>query len=254
MTCSRRACGSSAPILRQVPTSAPKRSTGRCGSPRTGVSSRQSPSSSNSMSTAIPWAGSCTQRRSASGWPSTPTQISRRTPQIEGPFRGPLENLKELSLMRISALSRFALVSVVVALAFVAGAAADTQTENVYVDGQTYAINTGAAVVFDASPGLLEQSSPMYLIGFTVVPGTTGPITLPSGYQPQNNGLPSPVPYHDHVLTGAPGLGTSGTAGDYAAPLRHVWRPFETSPPRERVSGKGRRRPWSSHNVKGGAA
>jgi hypothetical protein len=124
--------------------------------------------------------------------------------------------------MRISVLFSFALVSVVVALAFVSGAAADTRTENVYVDGQTYAINTGAAVVFDASPDLLEQSSPMYLIGFTVRPGTTGPITLPSGYQPQNNGLPSPVPYHDHVLTGAPGLGTSGTAGDYGASLRLV--------------------------------
>jgi hypothetical protein len=124
--------------------------------------------------------------------------------------------------MRVSALFMFALVPVVAALAFAAGAVANTQTENVYVDAQTYSINTGAAVVFDASPGLLEQSSPMYLIGFSVVPGTTGPITLPSGYQPQNNGLPSPVPYHDHVLAGAPGLGTSGTAGDYGAPLRIV--------------------------------
>jgi hypothetical protein len=124
--------------------------------------------------------------------------------------------------MRISVLSSSALILVVVALGFASGAVADTQTENVYVDGQTYAINTGAAVVFDASPGLLEHSSPMYLIGFTVRPGTTGPITLPSGYQPQNNGLPSPVPYHDHVLTGAPGLGTSGTAGNYGAPLQIV--------------------------------
>ena len=63
--------------------------------------------------------------------------------------------------MRISVLSSFALILVVVALGFASGAVADTQTENVYVDGQTYAINTGAAVVFDASPGLLEQSSPM---------------------------------------------------------------------------------------------
>jgi hypothetical protein len=123
--------------------------------------------------------------------------------------------------MRISVLSSFALILVVVALGFASGAVAETQTENVYVDGQTYAINTGAAVVFDAGSGLLEQSSPMFLIGFTVLPGTTGPITLPSGYQPQNNGLPSPVPYHDHVLRGAPGLG-AGTAGDYGAPLRIV--------------------------------
>jgi hypothetical protein len=124
--------------------------------------------------------------------------------------------------MRSKAVTSFALVAVVAALAFVSGAVADPQTENVYTDGQTYAINTRPTVVFDASPGLLAQSSPMYVIGFTVLSGTSGPITLPSGYQPQNNGLPSPVPYHDHVLTGAPGLGTSGTAGDYAAPLRLV--------------------------------
>src|SRR5215204_2700640 len=110
----------------------------------------------------------------------------------------------------------------VTAIAFVPGAAATPLTENVYVDGQTHAINTGAAAVFDASAGLLEQSSPMYLIGFTVLPGTSGPITLPLGYQPQNNGLPSPVPYHDHVLMGAPGLGTSGTAGSHGATLRLV--------------------------------
>src|SRR5436190_15332790 len=102
-----------------------------------------------------------------------------------------------------------------------AGASA-VSTENVYVDGQTYAINTGAAVIFDASEGLLGSASPMYLIGFSVAAGTTGLITLPSGYRPQNNGLPSPVPYHDHVLTGAPGHGTFGTAGDQKAPLRIV--------------------------------
>jgi hypothetical protein len=125
--------------------------------------------------------------------------------------------------MRISALFMFALVSVVAALALAAGAVANTQTENVYVDGQTYEINTGAAIVFDASPGLLEHATPFYIIGFPVAPGTTGPITLPSGYQPQHNGFPpSPIPYHDHVLAGVPGFGTSGTAGDYSAPFRVV--------------------------------
>ena len=124
--------------------------------------------------------------------------------------------------MHIKALTGFALVAILAAFVFVPGSAASPMTENVYVDGQTYAINTNAGVVFDATAGLLEHSSPMYLIGFTVLPGTSGPITLPSGYQPQNNGLPSPVPYHDHVLTGAPGLGASGTAGDYGAPLQIV--------------------------------
>lgn len=46
---------------------------------------------------------------------------------------------------------------------------------------------------------------------------------MPSGYQPQHNRLPpSPIPYHDHVLAGVPGFGTSGTAGDYNAPFRLV--------------------------------
>ena len=91
--------------------------------------------------------------------------------------------------MRISALSSFALISVVATLAFVSGAVADTQTENVYVDGQTYAINTGAAVIFDASPGLLKQSSPMSLDRFHRSAGDDGADHLPSGYQPQNTGF-----------------------------------------------------------------
>src|SRR5215207_1077281 len=125
--------------------------------------------------------------------------------------------------MHITALYGLVAVSVVVALSFASGAVADTRTENVYVAGQTYEINTGAAIVFDASRGLLEDATPFYIIGFPVAPGTTGPITLPSGYQPQHNGFPpSPIPYHDHVLAGAPGFGTSGTADDYNATFRVV--------------------------------
>lgn len=101
--------------------------------------------------------------------------------------------------------------------------AAGPATETVYIQGHTAEINTAAAVIFDASAGLLDQASPIYIIEFPVAAGTTGPITLPSGYQPQHNGFPpSPIPYHDHVLTSAPGLGTSGTAREYTAPLRVV--------------------------------
>src|SRR5215211_1711671 len=125
--------------------------------------------------------------------------------------------------MRINALTNFALLAIVAALAFVSGAVADPLTEKVYTDGQAYEINTGAAVVFDAPAGLLQEASPMYFLEFPVAPGTTGPITLPSGYQPQHNGFPpSPIPYHDHVLISAPGLATSATAGEYMAPLRVV--------------------------------
>jgi len=101
--------------------------------------------------------------------------------------------------------------------------AAGADTETVYVDGHAAAINTRATIIFDPSAGLLDQASPVYIIGFPVAEGTTGPITLPSGYQPQHNGFPpSPIPYHDHVLTSAPGLGTAGTAEQYTAPLRVV--------------------------------
>jgi hypothetical protein len=101
-----------------------------------------------------------------------------------------------------------------------AAAAAATDTELVYADGQTYQM-VGATLVTNASPGLL-RSPPLYVLGFPAS-GTT-PITLPSGYQPQCNPcLQEPVAYHDHLITGAPGLGTSGTAGgDYMAPWRIV--------------------------------
>jgi hypothetical protein len=111
-----------------------------------------------------------------------------------------------------------------------ASAAGPPSAETVYVQGQTAEINTGAAVLFDASAGLLRHASPIYIIGFPVAEGTTGPITLPSGYEPQHNGVPpAPIPYHDHVLAGAPGLGTSGTAGQYGAALRVVEMRYSSS-------------------------
>jgi len=99
-------------------------------------------------------------------------------------------------------------------------------TEDVYIDGQVYNINTGAAVIFDASAGLLQEASPMYFLEFPVAAGTTGPITLPSGYQPQHNGFPpSPIPYHDHVLIAAPGLHGAGEykATERVVRLRYAW-------------------------------
>jgi hypothetical protein len=90
-----------------------------------------------------------------------------------------------------------------------AGSAAEP-TEHIYADGKTYTINTEAAVDLEAPAGVLAQAAPFYIIGFPVAAGTTGPITLPSGYQPQNNGLPAPIPYHDHI------------AADVNNPLRRV--------------------------------
>jgi hypothetical protein len=109
------------------------------------------------------------------------------------------------------------------ALLPIAGAqAAGSTTEQVYYNDATYHIETGGAAIIGADPQLLAHATPMYLIRFPVAPGTTGPITLPSGYQPQSNGLPTPDPYHDHVLVAIPGLGSAGTAGEYKAPLRLV--------------------------------
>ena len=67
--------------------------------------------------------------------------------------------------------------------------------EAVYVDGQTYEINAVSGPIFGAPQSLLDRASPIYILGYPVAAGTTGPITLPSGYQPQHNGFPpSPLP------------------------------------------------------------
>jgi hypothetical protein len=96
-------------------------------------------------------------------------------------------------------------------------ASADPTREHVYVDGQTYQINTVSPPIFDVGQTLLDLASPIYILGYPVPAGTSGPITLPSGYQPQHNGFPpSPIPYHDHVLVALP-----GDVG-YVAPLRVV--------------------------------
>ena len=81
------------------------------------------------------------------------------------------------------------------------GGTTAASTEEVYADGRTSIINTSAATHLEAPAAMIAQADPIYIIGFPVAPGTSGSITLPSGYEPQHNGLPpSPVPYHDHVV------------------------------------------------------
>ena len=123
---------------------------------------------------------------------------------------------------RPSLIATMAAMSLVLLLTAATAALAEPRTESVYAGGQTYQINTRAAVVFDAASGLLQHASPIYIIGFPVAAGTTGPITLPSGYKPQNNGLPSPIPYHDHVLIAAPGQPGYG-APLQVVQLRYTW-------------------------------
>lgn len=78
-----------------------------------------------------------------------------------------------------------------------------------YYNGRTvFFVSAGTLV--DAPPSLLEHAPPIYLLTFPVAPGTTAPITLPSGYQPQENGnMQAPAPWHDHLLPAIPGAGYS---------------------------------------------
>src|SRR5215208_5441660 len=126
-----------------------------------------------------------------------------------------------MTVLRKSAAA--ALATAAIAVLAISGAhATGSMTEEVYFEDATYQIETGGAAIIGANPNLLAQAAPMYLIRFPVAPGTTGPIALPSGYQPQSNGLPTPDPYHDHVLAAIPGLGSAGGADGYKAPLRLV--------------------------------
>ena len=85
------------------------------------------------------------------------------------------------------------------------------------------------------SPGLLKNANDLYIAAYMPLPAgcditnpsTCGPETLPGGFQPNCNpcfhgGPLNNFPYHDHVLDGAPGAGTQGTAGNFTAPW-HVF-------------------------------
>ncbi len=82
----------------------------------------------------------------------------------------------------------------------------------------------------ETMPNAYAHAEELYLVTYqqpTVPQPGAGPITLPSGYQPQCNpcfhpGLPAPFVYHDHVITGAPGMGTNGTAGQYKGPWKII--------------------------------
>lgn len=79
-------------------------------------------------------------------------------------------------------------------------------------------------------PNAYAHAEELYMVVYpqmtTPAPGA-GPITLPSGYQPQCNpcfspGLLPAFVYHDHVITGDPGMGNQGTAGEYEAPWKII--------------------------------
>jgi hypothetical protein len=101
-------------------------------------------------------------------------------------------------------------------------AASAPERETAWANGQAWTL-LEPRVTTDPSAELLASAAPMYVLAFPQSP-STGQFVLPPGYAPQCDpclGVPVPA-YHDHLLTGAPGAGTTGTAGLVASPRRPV--------------------------------
>ena len=131
---------------------------------------------------------------------------------------------RAFTAMLVGAMVMTVLVSALVFTARPAHAA-KPDIDPTYANGQTvYMI--GPHLMTNPSANLLAHADELYLLSFPVDTSCApncGPITLPSGYQPQCNpcfhpGLPTPFVYHDHVVTGAPGAGNDGTAGEFKGP------------------------------------
>lgn len=113
-----------------------------------------------------------------------------------------------------------------------AAAPGKPEIDPTYANGQTvYMIGPHLIVnARETQPQLYAHAEELYLVVYPqqVIPSPgAGPITLASGYQPQCNpcfhpGLPAPFVYHDHVITGAPGMGVNGTAGTFRAPWKII--------------------------------
>ena len=133
----------------------------------------------------------------------------------------------------IALLALTAMLTSILALTRVTSAptvhAAGQEIDPSYANGQTvYMI--GPHQITNPNPNLLAQADDLYILSYpedTSCAPNCGPITLPSGYQPQCNpcfhpGLPIPFVYHDHVLTGSPGFGADGTAGSFKGPWQII--------------------------------
>ena len=94
-----------------------------------------------------------------------------------------------------------------------------------YADGKTvYMI--GPHMITNPNPQMFAQSQELYLLAYPSNGGTVVPV-FASGYTPQcdpcfHPGLPLPFVFHDHVLSGAPGLGNNGTAGEFKGPWKII--------------------------------
>lgn len=127
-------------------------------------------------------------------------------------------------LMRTLAIVLAVAAFVFVVNANVTRAASPQEVDPSYANGTTVYM-LGAKLITDPNPSLLDTAPPLYGLAYPVAAGTTGPITLPSGYQPQCNPcdhFPPAFHYHDHILAGAPGFGLDGTAQDNKGPWKII--------------------------------
>lgn len=123
------------------------------------------------------------------------------------------------------------LTTVVAALIALPVAAEKPAIDPSWADGNLYYM-IGPRLIPNAiltQPQLYANSEELYLLVYPLNnQGTdTDRKTLPSGYQPNcdpcyHPGLPGVFAYHDHVLTGAPGLGNNGTAGAFKGPWKII--------------------------------
>jgi hypothetical protein len=113
-----------------------------------------------------------------------------------------------------------------------AAATGKPEIDPTYANGETvYMIGPHMIVgARETMPNVYAHAEELYIIAYPQatlpVPGAQ-PITLPSGYQPQcdpcfHPGLPAMFVFHDHVITGAPGMGANGTAGEFKAPWKII--------------------------------
>ncbi len=107
--------------------------------------------------------------------------------------------------------------------------AAKPEIDPSYANGNIYYM-IGPHVIPNPNPNLLAQAEELYIVVYPINPtGATdlGPLQLGNGVQPLCNpcfhpGFDPTWAYHDHVLTGAPGLGRNGTAGEFKAPWKII--------------------------------
>lgn len=105
-----------------------------------------------------------------------------------------------------------------------AAAPGKPEIDPTYANGTTvYMIGPhGIPNARETMPNLYAHAEELYIVAYP-----QASLPLPSGYQPQCNpcfhpGLPAAFVFHDHVITGAPGMGTNGTAGAYKGPWKII--------------------------------